>query len=93
MYGGRIVLTTVLPVRIIRSPTCSSWLFAGRYAREPSLPMFSARAAIYPPIGARGFVPQKIWVPTIPTRWTITVFNTIDFAVAAPTPTGPPPAV
>ena len=46
-----------------------------------------------PPIGALGFDPQKIWVPTIPTRWTITVFSTIDFAVAVPTPTGPPLAV
>ena len=46
-----------------------------------------------PPIGALGFEPQKICVPTIPTRWTITVFSTIDFAVAVPTPTGPPLAV
>src|SRR2546423_9391556 len=46
-----------------------------------------------PPIGALGFAPQKIWVPSIPTRWTITVLSTIDLAVAVPTPTGPPPAV
>jgi hypothetical protein len=46
-----------------------------------------------PPIGARGFVPQKIWVPSMPTMWTMTVFRTIDFAVAVPTPTGPPLAV
>jgi hypothetical protein len=32
-------------------------------------------------------------VPTIPTRCTITVLRTIDFAVAVPTPTGPPAAV
>jgi hypothetical protein len=32
-------------------------------------------------------------VPTIPTMCTITVFSTIDFAVAVPTPTGPPLAV
>ena len=42
---------------------------------------------------ALGFEPQKICVPTIPTRWTITVFSTIDFAVAVPAPTGPPPAL
>src|SRR5207302_763479 len=46
-----------------------------------------------PPIGARGFDPQKTWVPSIPTRCTSTVFNTIDFAVAVPTPTGPPEAL
>ena len=46
-----------------------------------------------PPIGALGFEPQKICVPTIPIRWTITVFSTIDFAVAVPTPTGPPLAL
>ena len=47
----------------------------------------------HPPIGARGFEPQKICVPTMPTRWTMTVFSTIDFAVAVPTPTGPPEAL
>jgi len=35
-----------------------------------------------PPIGARGFDPQKTWVPSIPTRCTSTVFNTMDLAVA-----------
>ena len=47
----------------------------------------------HPPIGALGLVPQKICVPTMPTRWTITVLSTIDLAVAVPTPTGPPLAV
>ena len=47
----------------------------------------------HPPIGARGLEPQKICVPTMPTRWTSTVFSTIDFAVAVPTPTGPPEAL
>jgi hypothetical protein len=46
-----------------------------------------------PPIGARGLAPQKTWVPSIPMRWTSTMFSTIDFAVAVPTPTGPPLAV
>ena len=46
-----------------------------------------------PPIGARGLAPQKSWVPSIPMRWTRTMFRTIDFAVAVPTPTGPPPAL
>src|SRR5436305_6046996 len=46
-----------------------------------------------PPIGARGLAPQKIWVQIIPIRCMATILSTIDFAVAAPTPTGPPPAV
>ena len=53
------------------------------------VPALLAHCLPHPPIGALGFEPQKIWVPTIPTRWTMTVFNTIDFAVAVPTPTGP----
>ena len=62
----------------------------------PSAPPLSllAQASLLvlrqPPIGALGFDPQKICVPTIPTTWTSTVFSTIDFAVAVPTPTGPP---
>jgi hypothetical protein len=32
-------------------------------------------------------------VPSIPTMWTMTMLKTIDFAVAVPTPTGPPDAV
>ena len=46
----------------------------------------------HPPIGARGFAPQNSCVPSIPMRCTSTMFNTIDFAVAVPTPTGPPRA-
>ena len=44
-------------------------------------------------MGALGFAPQKIRVPSIPMMWTKTMFSTIDFAVAVPTPTGPPDAV
>ena len=44
----------------------------------------------HPPMGARGLAPQKIWVPSIPMRCTSTMFSTMDFAVAVPTPTGPP---
>ncbi len=47
----------------------------------------------YPPIGALGFAPQKTSVPIIPMMWTKTMFKTMDFAVAVPTPTGPPEAV
>ena len=47
----------------------------------------------HPPIGARGFAPQKTCVPSIPTRCTSTMLSTIDLAVAVPTPTGPPLAV
>ena len=46
-----------------------------------------------PPIGAFGLKPQKTCVPSMPIRWTPTVLKTIDFAVAVPTPTGPPDAV
>ena len=46
-----------------------------------------------PPIGARGFAPQNTSVPIIPIRCTKTMLRTIDFAVAVPTPTGPPEAV
>jgi hypothetical protein len=44
-------------------------------------------------MGALGFAPQKTSVPIIPMMWTRTMFKTIDFAVAVPTPTGPPEAV
>ncbi len=47
----------------------------------------------YPPIGARGFAPQKTWVPSIPMRCTRMMLSTIDLAVAVPTPTGPPLAL
>jgi hypothetical protein len=47
----------------------------------------------HPPMGAFGLKPQNTCVPSIPIRCTPTVLNTIDFAVAVPTPTGPPPAV
>ena len=47
----------------------------------------------HPPMGARGFAPQNTWVPSMPIRWTSTMLRTIDFAVAVPTPTGPPLAV
>ena len=46
-----------------------------------------------PPIGALGFAPQKTSVPIIPMMCTKTMLSTIDFAVAVPTPTGPPEAV
>src|SRR5437764_11565444 len=49
-----------------------------------------AAAAAQPPIGARGFAPQKTCVPIIPINVTITMLSTIDLAVAVPTPTGPP---
>src|SRR5437763_2240676 len=47
----------------------------------------------HPPIGALGLAPQKSWVPAMPIRCTPTRLSTIDFAVAVPTPTGPPLAV
>ncbi len=48
---------------------------------------------LHPPIGARGLAPQKTCVPSMPIRCTSTMLSTIDFAVAVPTPTGPPLAV
>ena len=53
----------------------------------------SVRAHPHPPIGALGFAPQKTCVPSMPIRCTSTMLSTIDFAVAVPTPTGPPLAV
>ena len=50
-------------------------------------------AHVHPPIGARGFAPQKSCVPSIPMRCTSTMLSTIDLAVAVPTPTGPPLAL
>jgi hypothetical protein len=47
----------------------------------------------HPPIGALGLAPQNNCVPSIPMMCTSTRLSTIDFAVAVPTPTGPPPAV
>lgn len=49
-----------------------------------------ARDAVHPPIGALAFPPQNSAVPTIPIRWIPMMFATIDWAVALPTPTGPP---
>ena len=69
---------------------------ARRASRRASPGAIRGRVAAgrdHPPIGALGFEPQKICVPTIPTMWTSTVFSTIDFAVAVPTPTGPPEAL
>jgi hypothetical protein len=51
------------------------------------------RMAPQPPIGARGLAPQKICVQIIPIRCIATMLTTIDFAVAVPTPTGPPLAL
>src|SRR5208283_960409 len=50
-------------------------------------------AHAHPPIGALAFPPQKTWVPNMPIRWIRIRLSTIDFAVARPTPTGPPLAL
>ena len=47
----------------------------------------------HPPIGALGLAPQNNCVPSIATTCTPTMLTIIDFAVATPTPTGPPLAV
>ena len=65
-----------------------------RNLRRDAHPVFALEYRhAHPPIGARGLAPQKSWVPSIPMRCTSTMFRTIDFAVAVPTPTGPPPAL
>ncbi len=58
-----------------------------------SAPGLGSSATVHPPIGARGFAPQNTCVPSMPTRCTSTMLSTIDFAVAVPTPTGPPLAL
>ncbi len=71
-----------------KRPSAATASWPGRSRRAPA----SSRLA-QPPIGNRGFAPQKITVPSIPRMWTATMLKTIDFAVAVPTPTGPPEAV
>src|SRR6185437_1039220 len=74
--------------RLPAGDASSGWLLA-LSAGGPLL----ARGHRQPPIGAFGFAPQKIWVPSIPIKWTKIMFKTIDLAVAVPTPTGPPLAL
>ena len=61
--------------------------------RSPRCPSCVRISPRQPPIGALGLAPQKTRVPVIPMMWTKTMLRAIDFAVAAPTPTGPPEAV
>ena len=70
-------------------------LDAGRalLTRVPLVLVVALHGHGQPPMGARGFAPQKIWVPSMPMRCTRTMFSTIDLAVAVPTPTGPPDAL
>jgi hypothetical protein len=73
----------------IHRATIAIWVAsAGVIAGDPR-----QRRLSYPPIGALGFAPQKTTVPSMPMMWTATMLKTIDFAVAVPTPTGPPEAV
>ena len=74
---------------LVGSSDLSSVLVGSSSSIAPRL----ARLLRQPPIGARGLAPQKTSVPIIPMMWTKTMFRTIDFAVAVPTPTGPPEAV
>ena len=69
--------------RVVRIRGCSSAICL-------LLPLLSVAQ---PPIGALGLAPQKTSVPIIPMMCTKTMLSTIDFAVAVPTPTGPPEAV
>ncbi len=82
-----------LPRRPPRPPR----LPLGRRDVPPPPPAGSDRrggaAEPQPPIGARGFAPQKTTVPSMPMMWTRMMLTTIDWAVAVPTPTGPPEAV
>ena len=78
-----------------RSPAGSVWLArpARLGPRLLSCPSFHASVSVQPPMGARGLAPQKSCVPSMPIRCTSTMLSTIDFAVAVPTPTGPPLAL
>src|SRR5215217_7489159 len=53
-YGGRIAETSVLPVRIIMSPTCSSRFFVGRKTRSAA----DRTTAETPPPGSRRAPPR-----------------------------------
>jgi hypothetical protein len=78
------------------STSCAGWSTRSRPWRRSSRGRIATRCSgtgSYPPMGAFGLKPQKICVVTIPIRCTATVLKTIDFAVAVPTPTGPPDAV
>ena len=68
-------------------------LLAQRAPRRARRRSVARHPCIQPPIGARGFAPQNSCVPSIPMRCTSTMLSTIDFAVAVPTPTGPPLAL
>src|SRR5690348_7236513 len=81
--GGRV---RILVVRV-------RWPPPGSGGRGPPECVVVPDVATYPPMGARGLAPQKIWVPSMPMRCTSTMFRTIDLAVAVPTPTGPPDAL
>ena len=74
------------------SPVCH-WYSSSRAALAADQRGVAVLGHGQPPMGARGFAPQKIWVPSMPIRCTSTMFSTIDFAVAVPTPTGPPDAL
>ena len=73
-----------------------SWLFVVSRFVHAYIHLTSNRIDRRAPVflvGAIGLAPQNSCVPSIPMRCTSTMFRTIDFAVAVPTPTGPPLAV
>jgi hypothetical protein len=74
-----------------RSANCHS--SSSRFSIRFQILGTGKRAPRHPPMGALGFAPQKTRVPIIPMMCTRTMLSTIDFAVAVPTPTGPPEAV
>ena len=47
-------------------------------------------ARLNPRSAPAGWRPRRSAVPSMPRMWTATMLKTIDFAVAVPTPTGPP---
>ena len=85
---GRLPLRWLL-VRLLLS--LPARLLLSRIERLPALvlPLSLMSSRVGTLSGLVGWSPRRS-VPTIPTRCTSTVFSTIDFAVAVPTPTGPP---
>ena len=81
-----------LPVRLHRCGVMLDLLVGLLGGSPPLAPAILGHVA-QPPIGARGFAPQKTCVPSMPIMCTSTMLSTIDLAVAVPTPTGPPLAL
>ncbi len=82
--------------RFTPAPLVSAWITGETTMTRQARTIHGSKRRViprHPPIGALGFAPQNTCEPIIPIRCTSTMFKIIDFAVACPTPTGPPEAV